>query len=263
MCQIDIYIREVKIIAKKPGVNLNMIDKFRNNRKDKIKVLLITSYKIIQESLKILIEENRDIVITDTVSNLDELSPVTETILKNVDVVIFYLLDGDIKTVEGISKLLQVNSNIRIIIVTSIEDIENQTRAIQLGAVGIVQKEQNSRILIEAIRQTYAGETWINQVLLAKLLKGKDPKKNGSNNLQFLKSETLTKRELEVVEMIGRGLKNKEIAQVLFISEATVRHHLSSIYGKAGVEDRLNLVIYAYQHGLLEVSDRPKPEYSR
>ena len=129
-------------------------------------------------------------------------------------------------------------------------------RAVQLGAVGIVQKEQNARMLIEAIRQTFRGETWINQVLLTKLLNSKVQKKNGSKSWDLLKAKSLTPRELEVIAMIGKGLNNKDIAVTMFISEATVRHHLSSIYGKLDGADRLNLVIYAYQEGLLQISDQ-------
>jgi DNA-binding NarL/FixJ family response regulator len=65
----------------------------------------------------------------------------------------------------------------------------------------------------------------------------------------------LTKREREVLGLIGQGLRNKQIAERLYISEITVRHHLTSVYDKLGVTDRLELVIYAYQHGLA----RPSP----
>jgi DNA-binding NarL/FixJ family response regulator len=63
--------------------------------------------------------------------------------------------------------------------------------------------------------------------------------------------ETLTEREREVIACIGQGLRNKQVAERLYISEITVRHHLTSIYNKLGVADRLELVIYAYQHGLV------------
>jgi DNA-binding NarL/FixJ family response regulator len=67
------------------------------------------------------------------------------------------------------------------------------------------------------------------------------------------KIATLTERERQVIRLIGEGLKNKEIADRMYISEATVRHHLTSIFNKLGVTDRLELVIYAYQHNLAEL----------
>lgn len=222
--------------------------------KCKINILLITPYQIIQKSLQILIEDNHDMCVVNSISCFDKL--IDKSILNKLDVILIYLMDGDTETVESISKFLESAPSVKIIIVTNSKDFNNQTRAIQLGAVGIVQKEQNAKILIEAIRQTYKGETWINQILLSKLLQDKNNKKNGSKINDFLKAQTITTREKEVIMMIGHGLKNKDIADKLGISEATVRHHLSSIYSKAGVEDRLNLVIYAYQKGLINLSEK-------
>lgn len=221
--------------------------------RSKINILLITPYPIIQKSLQVLIEDNRDMCVVDTVSCFDNLSNKTD--LNKLDIILIYLMDGDTETVEVISNLMEKIPSVRIVIVTNSNDFASQTRAIQLGAVGIVQKEQNARILIEAIRQTYKGETWINQILLSKLFQEKNHKKNGSKTNDFLKAQTITSREKEVITLIGKGLKNKDIAGKLGISEATVRHHLSSIYGKAGVEDRLNLVIYAYQKGLINLME--------
>lgn len=224
-----------------------------NQPKSKINILLITPYQIIQKSLQVLIEDNRDMCVVDTASCFDKISNIND--LNKLDVILIYLMDGDTETVENISKLLEIAPSVKIIIVSHSEDFSNQTRAIQLGAVGIVQKEQNARILIEAIRQTYKGETWINQVLLSRLFQEKNHNKSGSRANDFLKAQTITSREKEVIKLIGNGLKNKDIAVKLGISEATVRHHLSSIYGKAGVEDRLNLVIYAYQKGLISLTE--------
>jgi DNA-binding NarL/FixJ family response regulator len=67
------------------------------------------------------------------------------------------------------------------------------------------------------------------------------------------KIASLSEREREVIALIGKGLKNKQIAERLYLSETTVRHHLTSIYNKLEVSDRLELLIYAYQHGLAEL----------
>lgn len=226
-----------------------MNNKSNNGRQSKIRIVLICSYKIIQESLKTLIEDSQDIEVIGSICTSEQLSQVAS--FADLDAVLIYLIDKDTETVEIIGELLKVAPSLRVIILTSSKDLKNQTRAIQLGAVGIVQKEQNSRMLIEAIRQIYRGETWINQKILAKLL-GNSNKKESLRPCNSRKTDSLTPREKEVIQMIGKGLKNKNIAENLFISEATVRHHLSSIYEKLDVEDRLNLVIYAYQQGIVE-----------
>ncbi len=233
-----------------------MTNELNERRKVKIRILIITPYKIMQESLQILIEENHDMQVVKCVSDVEELSRLS--IANSLDVVIIYLTEGDTETVEIISQLLKTAPTLRIITVASSKDFDNQTRAVQLGAVGIVQKEQNAKMLIGAVRQTFQGETWINQVLLNKLLNN-GGQKESSKNRRLVKADSVTPREQEVIALIGKGLKNKSIADAMFISEATVRHHLSSIYGKLGVDDRLNLVIYAYQEGLLQMSEQ-KPD---
>lgn len=217
-----------------------------------INVVLISRYRIVQESLKLLIDTSRGLSVTGTYSFGDDLGKLTE--LSPPDVAVVYISTGD--RVEIISDLLKLRSELRVILIIASADLDAQAEALKLGAVGIVHKEQNPKLLIEAIRQTYNGETWLNQVLLNKLLeKGKAPDKASGKTRYHVDMDSLTVREVEVVKMIGEGLKNKSIADRLSISEATVRHHLSSIYGKVGVEDRLNLVIVAYQKGLIKLTD--------
>jgi len=220
--------------------------------KSKIHILLTSPYTMTQTGLRFLLENSDDLIVTDNNSGLEKLPKYNNS--NRPDIGLIYLKDEDTETVESVSDLQKLIPGIRLIVITRETDFNNQTRAIQLGAVGIVRKEQNARTLIEAIRQVHRGETWINQVLLNKILtngyhKKKDESLSGSDSFNI---ESLTPREQDVIQMIGKGLKNKDIAKELYISEATVRHHLSSIYGKLGVADRLNLVIYACEKGLVE-----------
>lgn len=217
-----------------------------------IKIVLISRYQIVQESLKLLIDSSRGLSVTGTYSFGDDLGKLTEP----TDVAVVYISTGD--RVEIISDLLQLMPELRVILIIASADLDSQAEALKLGAVGIVHKEQNPKLLIEAIRQTYNGETWLNQVLLNRILeKGKSTDRMSSKARFQVDMDSLTAREVEVVKMIGEGLKNKSIAERMSISEATVRHHLSSIYGKVGVEDRLNLVIFAYQKGIIRLNDNP------
>jgi DNA-binding NarL/FixJ family response regulator len=219
----------------------------------RIRVLLIAKYPIVQQSLKFLLESNKDLKVSGTHSFDTDVAKSIH--LPNSDVVVVYISEGD--RVEIISDILRSAPKVRVVVLTAGADLDAQADALKLGAVGIVQKEQSPKLLIEAIRQTHSGETWLNQVLLTKLLaRGKSGTKRTSKEFRCA-AETLTTRELEVVQLIGEGLKNKAIAARLFISEATIRHHLSSIYGKVGVDDRLNLVIFAYEEGLIGISDAP------
>jgi DNA-binding NarL/FixJ family response regulator len=216
-----------------------------------IRVLLFSKHQIVKECLKLLLESNRDIKVVGSHEIATEIS--SENGIPTTDVAVVYFSNGD--RIEIVAELLQESPDIRVIVITEGSDLESQAKALEMGAVGIVQKAQSPKLLLEAIRQTFNGETWLNQVLLNKILeRGKSQNKNSQNhNAETNSGEALTARELDVISMIGEGLKNRSIADRLFISEATVRHHLSSIYSKLGVSDRLNLVIYAYRKGLIKV----------
>jgi DNA-binding NarL/FixJ family response regulator len=219
-----------------------------------IRVLLISKFQIVRESLKLLIESDRDLTVAGIQSFTENVEKSTSIVRSDVAVV--YFSAGD--RVEIISDLLQKMPGLRVVVIIEGADLESQAQALKLGAVGIVQKEHSPRLLIEAIKQTHSGDTWLNQVLLNRILER--DKLNGKKSAKLLiqsDAESLTARELEVIDMVGEGLKNKNIAARLLISEATVRHHLSSIYGKIGVTDRQNLVIYAYQNGLIKLSEIP------
>lgn len=216
-----------------------------------IRVLLIAKYPLLQEGMKLLIESDKDLIVTATRSITDSFGGSAK--VPDSDVALICLANGD--RVEIISSLLRQSPGLRVVVLVEAADLDSQAAALKLGAVGIVYKEQNPPLLIAAIKQTYNGETWLNQILLRKLLdKGKSSGKNVQKLSYQRDIESLTARELEVIQLIGEGLKNKIIAERLHISEATVRHHLSSVYGKVGVDDRLNLVIFAFQRGLLKLS---------
>lgn len=217
-----------------------------------IRIVLYSRYQIVRESLKHLIDSNAGLEVIATFS-FDDV-PRDDDDQPNPDVAVIYLSPGD--RIEIIRELLERFPNIKIVVAVDGTDLETQAAALKEGAVGIVQKDQNPKLLIEAIRQTHHGETWLNQVLLNRLLEKRGSQaKKAFKSWEQLTTDSLTARELDVIKMIGEGLKNKNIAERLSISEATVRHHLSSIYGKIGVEDRLNLIIFAYQKGLVQITD--------
>jgi DNA-binding NarL/FixJ family response regulator len=227
-----------------------MHDPRSKTQRSHIRVFLFAEYQIVLDSLKHFINSNRDMAISACVKREVFDEPAVDAYGTESDVGVVYVSNRE--QIKLVSLLLRNNPDIRVVVVAEGTDLESQADALELGAVGIVHKDQNYKFLIEAIRQTYAGETWLNQVLLHRILgKDKGKTKKSNNYLSFSDADSLTSRELEVIQMIGEGLNNKALATRLNISEATVRHHLSSIYGKIGVDDRVNMLILAYQEGLL------------
>jgi len=117
--------------------------------------------------------------------------------------------------------------------------------------MGLVLKEKAADVLLQAIEKVHAGEVWLEPAMIASVL----GEMTGARASQLLDPEvakiaSLTEREREVVTLMSQGLRNRQIAARLGISETTVRHHLTSIFAKLEVTDRLELVIYTYRHGL-------------
>lgn len=217
-----------------------------------IRVMLFSKYPLVREGLKLLIESKSAITVVGTHATNGDGADFAKIV--DADVAILDISSDD--RPEIISDLAGKMPNLRLVVIVDGDDLDSQAGALEHGAVGIVRKEQSVRMLIEAIRQTHMGETWLNQVLLSKILKGDASKaKPLAKSKKKMDIDSLTARELEVVRMIGEGLKNKEVAERLSISDATVRHHLSSIYGKIGVDNRLNLIISAYERGWIKPNE--------
>lgn len=214
----------------------------------RVRILVAANPQLVRECLGFFIEKSSQFELAGTIEFPEDRS--RPDVKADADVAVVYLEPGD--SVEVIRTLHENLPNVRIVAITDGEDPDSSMQALKFGAVGIVKATQGSNLLLEAIRKAHEGEIWLNQELLTNLVgnggKPKQPsRKVGPAN------DSLTPREIEVISMIGKGLKSKVIADRLSISEATVRHHLSSIYGKLGVDDRLNLVIYAINKGLVEL----------
>ena len=119
------------------------------------------------------------------------------------------------------------------------------------GMRGIVLKEHAADKLLKAIMKVNEGEVWIERSMMGSMIQ--EFNKPALVDPEVSKIESLTDREREVIVLIGEGLKNKQVGERLFISETTVTHHLSSVFSKLEVSDRLELIIYAFRHGLAKM----------
>jgi DNA-binding NarL/FixJ family response regulator len=202
-----------------------------------------------------MVEGSRQISVVEAAC-IDEkmLELVTS---KSPDIILLCLSENEGDKIAILQSAREINPDLKVVILSDPNTVFDQTAALKLGVAGIVGANQNSRTLIRAIEQVADGEVWLNQKLLSKILDGNHlSERDRKSSVPGLKYEDLTCRELEVVRMIGIVFCNKEISNKLFISEATVRHHLSSIYDKLGLTDRLNLAIYAYQHRIVQPAPR-------
>jgi DNA-binding NarL/FixJ family response regulator len=121
--------------------------------------------------------------------------------------------------------------------------------------MGVVLKEDAADLLLKAIEKVYKGEAWLDRLTLGSLIFQMSSQEKETVDPRTRKIASLTDRERQVIALIAEGLKNRQIADRLFISHVTVTHHLSSIYGKLGVSDRLELVIYAFANKLAKMPE--------
>src|SRR4029434_2983091 len=158
---------------------------------------------------------------------------------------------GGENALESILMLLRTAPEARILVLTGVRDPEIHRQAIRHGAVGLVLKVKAVETLLQAITKVRAGEVWLESTMIARVLGDLTrPQPSPQVSAEATKIARLTEREREAITLVGEGLRNKHIAERLYISEATVRHHLTAIFAKLDVSDRFELAIYAYHHGL-------------
>jgi DNA-binding NarL/FixJ family response regulator len=158
---------------------------------------------------------------------------------------------GDEDGLSFLPELCEASPESRVLVLTGVQNPDSHRRAIRRGAMGIVLKEHAADQLLKAIKKVYEGEVWIERSMMGSMIQ--EMNKPTLIDPEITKIESLTEREREVIALVGEGLKNKQVGERLFISETTVTHHLSSVFSKLEVSDRLELIIYAFRHGLAKL----------
>jgi len=214
-----------------------------------IRIMIVDDHAVIRTGLRMLIEQDPTMKVVAMAGTCEE---AVELVKKEMpDLIILDLILGDGDGLSIIPELTRTNPRSKVLVLTGVQNSDSHRLAIRRGAMGIVLKEQAAESLLKAIRKVHEGEVWIERSMMGSLLQNLD--KPAVENPEERKIRSLTDREREVIGLVGEGLKNKQIGERLFISETTVTHHLSSVFSKLEVSDRLELIIYAFRHGLAAV----------
>lgn len=223
-----------------------------NRDADVIRILLVDDHALVRSGLRMGIETHPRLRVVAEAGN--HVEAVEAAAAKHPDVILLDLDLGGECGIDLIPALLAASSRSRILLLTGVRDAEKHHRAVRLGAVGLVMKDHLMTTFIKAIEKVHAGEVWLDRSMIANVLhelsRGDS---TGALDTDGAKASALKPREREIIRLVGSGLKNQEIAERLDISEATVRHHLTSIFNKLGVSDRVELIIYSYRHRLAEL----------
>lgn len=214
-----------------------------------IRVMLIDDHKTMLWGLERLIEgEHTRMQVVGTADNCVEA--LAQIGLLAPDVI---LLDIDLggKCSLDILPDLLANGVSRALILTSMRDQTTLDLAVRRGARGVVHKEASAEQVLKAIEKVHQGELWLDQEMLGRVFgELMHPVAARTPDPEEKRKASLTAKEQKIIEtiVVGSGALNKALAQRLFISEHTLRNHLSSIYQKLGVSNRLELYVYAIKH---------------
>lgn len=214
-----------------------------------IKVLIADDQELIRQSLQIVLSACEDIEVVATAQNGREvLSAVRRTA---PDVV---LMDIRMPEMDGIqcTKILKENDpGLRILVLTTFDDDQFVYQALKHGACGYLLKGVSMEELANAVRTAAKGGSMIHPTVASKVLRLFAQMAQSDLRIEVTAggAEELGRTERRIAEQVGRGLSNREIAQVLGLSEGTVRNYLSTILGKLGLRDRTQLAIWSVQTG--------------
>ncbi len=210
-----------------------------------IQILLVDDHAVLRDGLRSILDLESDIrVVGEAVSGEEVLKKVEEY---RPD---FILMDINLPGQNGIEVTSLVKSqypNCRVLILTMFEHDEYLMEALRAGADGYLLKDSSSEQVVAAIRKVSQGESVIHPRMTQKLITYHQTNSERNENV-------LTEREKEVLFELVKGLSNKEIAEVLFISDKTVKIHINKIFKKLNVKSRTQAVIYAVQHQLVPFS---------
>jgi two-component system nitrate/nitrite response regulator NarL len=214
-----------------------------------IRIMIVDDHAVIRAGLRMLIEQDPSMKVIAMAGNSTEAFERAMT--DSPDIIILDLVLGEEDGLNLLPMLREKSPKSRVLVLTGVLNPDAHRAAIRKGAMGIVLKEHAADLLLKAIKKVHDGEVWIDRSMMGMMIQ--EFSRPNQTDPEAAKMEELTSREREVIELVGEGLKNKQIAERLFISETTVTHHLSSVFSKLDVSDRLELIIYAFRHGLAKM----------
>jgi DNA-binding NarL/FixJ family response regulator len=210
-----------------------------------IRILIADDHPILRDGLRKLLEAEADFVVAGEASNGHDALEAARQLAP--DVMLLDLAMPGLPYLDVLRALSASSLPTRPLLLTASIESDEIVKALQVGARGVVMKDSASHILMKAIRTVMAGQYWIARQSVGSLVDTVRARSIAPLDRRF----GLTPRELEIVMTVATGLTNKEIAQRFSLSEETVKHHLTKIFTKLGVANRLELALFAISEHLV------------
>ena len=212
-----------------------------------VTVLIVDDHPLVRQGVRAFLETQADIcVVGDAASGADALVIAAESA---PDVVLMDLLMPGMDGIETTRRLKAISPRSQVILLTSHHDDDTVLPALKSGVLSYLLKDVGADVLADAVRKAARGEVMLHPRIAAQViaaLQNNGVKKPDGEN------PALTAREIEVLRLIATGISNAEIAGDLFVSEKTVKSHVSNILGKLGLSDRTQAAVYAFRHGIVK-----------
>jgi DNA-binding NarL/FixJ family response regulator len=225
----------------------------------KRRVLIVEDHPMYRQGLRRMLEETGRFSVVGEAQNGHEA--IHQADIHHPELI---LIDVQLPGVTGLKVarvLKKQHATAKIVILSMHVDDERLFEAIRAGAVGYITKDTDSETLIDSLRRVCAGENLINQLVLSRpqlawrvlsefraLSNDPDAESEAAGGILPLSS-----REIEVLDCVAQGLSNKEIAEALFVTEQTVKNHMTSVLRKLNVNDRVQAVLFAVKNGWIEI----------
>jgi two-component system response regulator DegU len=218
-----------------------------------ITIMIADDHALLRQGIKNVLDLEEDFQVIGEAG--DGQQTVEKAIALAPDIL---LLDINMPKFNGLDVIKKINEQqqtIKIIVLTMHDDEHYVLEVVKSGAVGYLLKDIEPGMLVTAIRTVYAGESFIYPTLAKKLFSEFSRQQDKASSVVKVsgsrREEGLTSREFEVLQGICQGLSNQELAKSLFLSEKTVKNHLTNIFRKIGVNDRTQAVLYAIRHRIV------------
>ena len=212
-----------------------------------IRVLVVDDQRLIREGIASLLEIQPGITVVGVAA--DGREAVEQAVALTPDVTLLDIRMSEVDGVQALALLRKQVPDCRVVMLTTFDDEEYVVQSLRAGASGYLLKDLPARELADAVRLAHAGVVQFDPAAAARLAAALD--RPPGPPPRDLAGQPLTAREIEVLRLLAGGCTNLEIASRLFVSDGTVKNHVSRILSRLGLRDRTQAAIYARDHGLL------------